>query len=1322
MSEKLGVEFFYSYAIIESYIIKSENFMIRSDIESQRLREIERLSSYDDATKIKIDEIINLITEYFEVEVCLLSFIDSETQHIKFNSGFSNSKISLENSLCFSAVEKDDVFVIENLSENNDYTKSPFYHLDLKHRNFVSVSIVANNGAKVGALSLLGFKGEITKSIKKMIKNFGKQIIDNLELCAEKNKTTEITKYFNEIQAISQTGRWELDLLTSKTVWSSEVYNIYKIPIGEELDKKDGLSYYSIEDQKKLSDMIDESVSMKTSFDGEFQFIDNEGTKKWVRSRGYPVFDSNGNLIKITGTIQDISNQKESQLELQRYSRDLEVYVKTLNSYALLSKTDLDGNITFVNELFCSRSGYQLNELLGQNHRILSSGFHKKEFFEDLWSTINLGHQWRGEIKNISKSGEAYWVDTIITPVFGDNGKIVEFFSFRLDITERKTLHEKILNSDYEKRLFFDQSFDAIMSLRPPEWKFTAANSATLKLFNVPKDVDFTTLGPWDISPEFQSDGTPSADKAKLMIQTAIENGSHNFQWRHCKLNGTEMECNVLLSKVTEGDNFYLNATVRDISVEKKIHLQLIEAQAISKIGSWTFDVRTNELTWSLEHYKIFEIDYPKPSDELYKLYRERIHPEDLEKLDHLVESSVNFGENFVFDHRVLLLGNRIKYVQGIGKVVRDSNGKTILINGTCRDRSEDVERELDYRNLMESISEGIIIQDETGAVVDFNQSSLDIFELSAHQLIGKSSLNSKWRIINQKGHEVDVKNHPGLVTIRTGKPIINLILGLKFTDGKIKWICVNTNPIKNSLGTRVISTVSDITELIAAKEENKFVLDSIGIGIWKYRLDTKELKWDSSMYKLFNIHEDDFSGDYQAWESSLTPESKEIAVKALNDAIAGIRDFDITFEIQASRSEKRSIGGKAKVIRDKNGIAQIVYGINWDRTKEIELEKNLNAERSKSFQNARLASIGQLAAGVGHEINNPLAIISGHISIVKEDLKDPEVNREKVITRLNKIDNSIDRIANIVNTLRNFARSDEGQLTKFDPYLLAEETKETLFELYSKENTSITIVGEHKRRSIFGNKNRMQQVFINLLNNAKDAMTDLDLKPITLEVTYLGDKIKITISDIGSGIPDDLKEKIFTPFFTTKQVNKGTGIGLSLVSAIVREHNGVLDIESTIGKGSSFSVTLPVYSSNEDEIDSKTEVVEKFEAIDCRVLIVDDEEELREIGKVYFSKYCSHVTVADSARAGLGLLEKHDFDLVISDIKMPEIDGFEFYKLLTRNENTRGMKFAFMSGGVSFSKEALDLIEKNSITVLSKPINETEIKDLLIKLSDRNH
>jgi len=193
------------------------------------------------------------------------------------------------------------------------------------------------------------------------------------------------------------------------------------------------------DDLTRVNQYCDEQISRKETIDCRYRLIDKHGLIKQVRERAAAIYDEAGNVLFIEGYIVDIDELKERQ----ELSRELRFYKHAIDLHMICSVTDRHGKIIFANQKFCEISRYSEKELIGADHNIVNSGFHSKEFFADLWKTITSKKVWHGEILNRAKDGSHYWVDTVIIPISNNRGKIIRYFSIRMDITERKLAEEK---------------------------------------------------------------------------------------------------------------------------------------------------------------------------------------------------------------------------------------------------------------------------------------------------------------------------------------------------------------------------------------------------------------------------------------------------------------------------------------------------------------------------------------------------------------------------------------------------------------------------------------------------------------------------------------------------------------------------------------------------------------------------------------------------------------------------------------------------------------------------------------------------------------
>src|SRR5262249_32230706 len=248
----------------------------------------------------------------------------------------------------------------------------------------------------------------------------------------------------------------------------------------------------------------------------------------------------------------------------------------------------------------------------------------------------------------------------------------------------------------------------------------------------------------------------------------------------------------------------------------------------------------------------------------------------------------------------------------------------------------------------------------------------------------------------------------------------------------------------------------------------------------------------------------------------------------------------------------------------DKHGATRGTLIIVDNITDRVRLEDQL-------VQNEKLTSIGLLAAGVAHEVNTPLAVISSYSQMLRKEIG-PEDHRHKLLEKITK---QTFRASEIVNGLLNFSRTTATEFLDVDVHQVILETLSLLDHQFRKAQIRIELNLEAESPVVFGNPGKLQQVFLNLFLNARDAMTDGG--QLRIHTESMDPKIEITVQDTGTGISRENIKKIYDPFFTTKAVGKGTGLGLAVSYGIVQEHGGNISVESKLGHGTAFKLELPL-------------------------------------------------------------------------------------------------------------------------------------------------
>lgn len=313
-----------------------------------------------------------------------------------------------------------------------------------------------------------------------------------------------------------------------------------------------------IEDRDWVQEKINFFLEAQISCNNEFRIVGKNKRIKWVQAIVNGVYNNNGKLEFIEGYIQDIT----TEYKLRDITFSLNAYQKALNECSAVCITDLSGKIIYANKKICEYTQFLQKELIGNTHRLVNSGYHSKEFFKEMWSTIQSGKVWRGEVRNKKKDGTLYWLDVVIAPVFNNDGEIIQFLSIRNLITDKKAFEESL----FEYKDVFDNSPDQIFLINVNKMLFVNANDVAVRELGYSKQ-ELLKMGPQDIKPLF------TKHNLKIRLTKIIEsnNKKGRIVTQHKKKNGELIDVAINIRGFADPQKQHLLvATARNITEQKK--------------------------------------------------------------------------------------------------------------------------------------------------------------------------------------------------------------------------------------------------------------------------------------------------------------------------------------------------------------------------------------------------------------------------------------------------------------------------------------------------------------------------------------------------------------------------------------------------------------------------------------------------------------------------------------------------------------------------------------------------------------------------------
>ncbi|TDU66456.1 PAS domain S-box-containing protein [Prosthecobacter fusiformis] len=1071
-------------------------------------------------------------------------------------------------------------------------------------------------------------------------------------------------------QGIAHFGSWELDLVSLDKMdenplsWSEEMYRIAGFAPGSvDVTPTLFMQLTHPDDRTQVRQAVLRAVRDRQVYSIVHRLIRPDGQERILHETAQIFYDEeSGRPLRMVGTAHDMTEEKQAELEIQRKT-DLLRAVADSTPDAVYIK-DLQGRYLLFNEGAAKLVGKKVEEVIGQDDLFL--------FGQE---GARIVHE---SDRQVMQSGEALTTEEILTadgvtrtymatkaPYRDSRGKILGLVGISRDITESRRTQEELNKTAARLSTTLENMSDAFYLLDPQTWTFVYLNAEAEKLLKRKRE---ELLGHviWEAFPE-----AVESDLYHTYHQAVQEHRTLRLEFYYPELQNW----------------FELHAHASNEGLA--VYFRVVTERKQAEIALRTMVKENGDLRSALDEHAIVartdakgKITYVNDRFCAISQYSR----EELIGQDHRLVNSGHHSKEFLGDlWKTINAGrvwrgeikNRAKdgsnyWVETTIVPFLDDEGRpvqhvAIRADITERKKAEEAIQESESRykhtanqltNVLNSSLDVICTVDAAGRFLQVNQSCKTILGYTVEELLGTPYMDK----VLPEDHTKTVE---AAKAIMSGEATSHFENRYVRKDGSI--VHIQWSARWSELDKVMFCVARDITESKLNAEriaEQAALLDKAQDAILVRDLDHHILYWNRSAERLYGWSAQEAIG--KSIQELLYREPSAFIAATQATITAG----EWTGELQQMTKDGKPITIEARwtLVRNQAGEPKSILAINTDITERKKLEQQF-------LRAQRMESIGTLAGGIAHDLNNVLAPIMMSIELLKLNEQNPQR-----LSILNTIETSTKRGADMVKQVLSFARGMEGQQLEVAVAPLLKEVEKISNETFLK-NIEVRSTIPNDLWTVEGDPTQLHQVLINLCVNARDAMPNggtltIAATNVRLDEHYVamnldarvGPYVVVNVEDTGTGMSPEVMERIFEPFYTTKELGKGTGLGLSTTLAIIKSHGGFVRVYSEAGHGTRFHVYLPAHT----EIRAKNpdESVEELpRGSGEQILLVDDEAAVRQITRQTLEAFGYRVLLAaDGAEATAHFaMQKDDISVVLTDMMMPVMDGPTMIPVLMR-------------------------------------------------------
>ena len=759
---------------------------------------------------------------------------------------------------------------------------------------------------------------------------------------------------------------------------------------------------------------------------------------------------------------------------------------------------------------------------------------------------------------------------------------------------------------------------------------------------------------------------------------------------------------------------------------------QLDHAQQSASIGSWEWDVRANSIEWSDELFRILGYK-PGEFKPTYNDYLAHVHPEDKFDLDHSMRNAFEAHKtgNIELYHRVYRKDATERILTGKVKLYAE-NDVIIKMTGIIRDITDARKSEMDFinktRQLAEAQASAHIGNWEWNFVSGELEWSDELYRI--HGLIpGEPEITyERWVKFIHPDDEAYFENilkqqYPDQHQTDVSYRIIRPDGTMRMVHGKFKVFTDSTDKT-----IRMRGTIQDVTELKKAEEALLYKTEQLNkaqqsarIGSWEWNAQNNSLEWSAEMFRIYGVTNSEFNVSYEAAIKLVHPDDAAYVQKVFMQQENYNKRYNIYFRIIRPDGVEVTVNARAQIFSDIEGNIRRITGTVQDVTLQKENEQEL--VRLKELAEASEKIKDQFLANMSHEIRTPMNAIIGFSDLLTEsNLGEDEKDYVKTIKHAGE------NLLTIINDILDISKIEAGMMVIQKSNFSIKDSLKSLNELMAlkaqQKNIQLSFTcAPNVPETVTGDGIRFSQIMINLIGNAvkftENGKIDVSAEIIEYEKHDLNNdevKVQFCVRDTGIGIPADKLENIFERFRqtedTTTRNSGGTGLGLSIAKQLVELQGGEIRVESIYTTdatdsetGSVFTFTIP-YSKTAAPVIKKTEK-NKYDIAQLqqiRILVAEDNPINVKLLQHLFKKFNLRCEVAENGRICINMTEKTTFDIILMDMEMPVLTGYEATEIIRNEMKNKIPIIAMTANAMAGEREKCLALGMNDY--ISKPVN----------------